>query len=508
MFDENSENMQHNDYTEGAELTPAPKKTDAAATPEAASATPETVAAPEAAAAVPEAAAGAPAQDDIPVIDDYYSGAQGSSYSNRTDGPAAHTYAPPVYVSDSHAQKSTPFPGSDKKAKPKSRLTKRGAALAVALCILFSAVFGIGGGVLGNYIAASAHPASLPAAPESGSDESGKSTESGKPPVTQQQASSGDDLGARSKTLTGVVDYAADSVVEITTEAISMSYYFQQLISTGAGSGVILTEDGYIATNNHVISGASKIEVTLRDGTVYSASLVGTDPENDLAVIKIDASGLTPATFADSDDLQVGQVAVAIGNPLGKLGGTVTEGIISALDRQINLDGQNMRLLQTSAAVNPGNSGGGLFDENGYLIGIVNAKSTGSEIEGLGFAIPSNVVKEVTNSIIGEGSDGGTQSPAGSVRLGVTVITIDDEQTANMYRVSEFGVYVIQVQRGSNASNAGIQPGDRIVSINDETVSDADDVSDIMADMSMGDTMRITVMRGGVEITTDVLLAG
>lgn len=132
----------------------------------------------------------------------------------------------------------------------------------------------------------------------------------------------------------------------------------------------------------------SKIAVTLKNGEEYSARLVGTDSENDLAVIKIEATGLKPATFADSDELQVGQVAVAIGNPLGKLGGTVTEGIISALDREIDLDGQQMRLLQTSAAVNPGNSGGGLFDENGYLIGIVNAKSAGSEIEGLASPSP------------------------------------------------------------------------------------------------------------------------
>ena len=457
-------------------------------------------------------APGADEADGIPVIDDYQYGATTDgpySYANRAMDDAAQSdgqphYAPPVYTQQPAAS-GTPFweqggaKQSAKQEKPKSRLTKGGAAVIVALCVLFSAVFGIGGGVLGNYIYAQANPQESTQQSQSASQ-----SDSG-----MLHTSDSADLSSKTKTLTSVVDFAADSVVEITTEAISMSYYFQQLISTGAGSGVILTEDGYIVTNNHVISGASKIAVTLKNGEEYSARLVGTDSENDLAVIKIEATGLKPATFADSDELQVGQVAVAIGNPLGKLGGTVTEGIISALDREIDLDGQQMRLLQTSAAVNPGNSGGGLFDENGYLIGIVNAKSAGSEIEGLGFAIPSNEVKTVTDEIIsGGGSQSDGQQSQGGVRLGVTLIDIDDEQTAAMYRVSEYGVYVIQVQSGSNASNAGIQAGDRIVSVNGETIDHADDVSDVLQELSVGDTMRMTISRGGTEITTDILLAG
>ena len=459
--------------------------------------------------------AAAEADDGIPVIDDSQYAAQSGpySYANRAmddaDQPQPDAdqpyYAPPVYTSQPAAD-GAPFweqnstGQSTKRDKPKSRLTKGGAAVIVALCVLFSAVFGIGGGVLGNYIYAQANPAE-----QSPQSQSSSQSDSG-----MLHTSDRADLTSKTKTLTGVVDFAADSVVEITTEAISMSYYFQQLISTGAGSGVILTEDGYIVTNNHVISGASKIAVTLKSGEEYSARLVGTSPENDLAVLKIEATGLKPATFADSDELQVGQVAVAIGNPLGKLGGTVTEGIISALDREIDLDGQQMRLLQTSAAVNPGNSGGGLFDENGYLIGIVNAKSAGSEIEGLGFAIPSNDVKTITDEIISGGTSqsSGQQSTQNGVKLGVTLININDEQTAAMYRVSEYGVYVIQVQSGSNASNAGIQAGDRIVSVNGETIDHADDVSDALQKLSVGDTMRMTVSRGGTEITTDILLAG
>src|SRR5699024_342301 len=151
---------------------------------------------------------------------------------------------------------------------------------------------------------------------------------------------------------------------------------FQQYVSSGAGSGVILTQDGYIVTNHHVIEDANSITVRTRSGDEYNASLVGSDEQSDLAVLKIDATGLTPAVLGDSTTLEVGELAIAIGNPLGELGGSVTSGIISALDREMTIDGQTMTLLQTDAAVNPGNSGGGLFNANGDLIGIVNAKSS------------------------------------------------------------------------------------------------------------------------------------
>lgn len=197
-----------------------------------------------------------------------------------------------------------------------------------------------------------------------------------------------------------VVETAASSVVEITTVITSRDMFGRQVQSEGAGSGVILTSDGYIVTNYHVIEGATSVTVRLTDGTTYDATVVGSDEDEDIAVLKIDATGLTAVTFADSDAIQVGEQAVAIGNPLGTLGGTVTEGIISAKDREITINDVTMTLLQTSAAVNSGNSGGGLFDSTGHLIGIVNAKSSGTTVEGLGFAIPSNTVKEVIESII------------------------------------------------------------------------------------------------------------
>lgn len=248
------------------------------------------------------------------------------------------------------------------------------------------------------------------------------------------------------------------SVVEIKTEKVTNSSFLQQYVQTGAGSGVIISEDGYLITNNHVIDGASTIQVRTSDGTTYDAVLVGTDSKTDVAVLKINASGLTPVTFGDSDNLNVGETAVAIGNPLGELGGTVTNGIISAKDRSITLDNQQMTLLQTNAAINPGNSGGGLFNSRGELIGMVVAKSSGSDVEGLGFAIPSNLVSKIAQELIANGYV--TGRPA----MGVTVLSIENAQTAMQYGVNSLGVYITDVESGSSAEKAGLQAGDRIIS--------------------------------------------
>ena len=203
--------------------------------------------------------------------------------------------------------------------------------------------------------------------------------------------------------LSKVVAEIQDSVVEVYTETVQYNTFFGEYVTSGAGSGVICTADGYIITNNHVIEDAKSIRVTLHDGTDYSAVLVGTDEITDLAVIKIDATGLTPAVLGNIEDVKVGETCIAIGNPLGTLGGTVTSGIVSALSRTITVENQKMTLMQTNTTINPGNSGGGLFDASGRLIGIVNAKYSSSGVEGIGFAIPVDVVKEITEDLINNG---------------------------------------------------------------------------------------------------------
>ena len=207
------------------------------------------------------------------------------------------------------------------------------------------------------------------------------------------------------RTVQDVVEQVADAVVEITcTVRVQVGgNWFQRpttYSATSAGSGVILSEDGTIVTNHHVIEGATDITVRLRNGATYAATLVGSDRENDIAVLKISAENLTYATFGESAALKVGQTVVVIGNPLGALGGSVTHGIISALDRDIKIDDVTMRLLQTDAAINSGNSGGGMFDLDGRLVGIVNAKSTGEDVEGLGFAIPADTVLAVVQKLL------------------------------------------------------------------------------------------------------------
>ncbi len=195
----------------------------------------------------------------------------------------------------------------------------------------------------------------------------------------------------------------SDSVVEITISATATNVLLGKYTTTGSGSGVIISSDGYILTNNHVVESAKDINIRLHDGTEYVAKVIGTDSKTDIAVLKVDATNLKPVTIGDSDKLVVGETAVVIGNPLGELGGTVTNGIISALEREITLDGSKMNLIQTNAAINPGNSGGGLFNSKGELVGIVVAKSSGLDIEGLGFAIPINDVKDVISDILNLG---------------------------------------------------------------------------------------------------------
>ena len=298
-----------------------------------------------------------------------------------------------------------------------------------------------------------------------------------------------------------VANLTAASVVEITTETVANDMFMRQYVTEGAGSGVVISEDGYIATNYHVIDGASKIKVRLTTGEEYDAKLIGTDPQTDVAVIKVDGVKLKPVTYADSDQLVVGDTAIAIGNPLGELGGTVTNGIISALDREIELENQKMTLLQTNAAINPGNSGGGLFNNKGELIGLVVAKSGGSNVEGLGFAIPVNVVKEVVKSIIDVGY------VQGRPVLGIQVVDIDSAQKAYQYGTNQLGVYVMALTEGTKAEKSGLKVGDCLVAIGDTQVTSTAALKRILQQHKVGETVKVIVSREGKLVTLQVELS-
>ena len=298
-----------------------------------------------------------------------------------------------------------------------------------------------------------------------------------------------------------VAELVKNSVVEITTEQIVTGSFMMQYVSEGAGSGVIISADGYIVTNHHVIDGATNIKVRLADGTEYTAKTVGTDAKSDLAVIKVEAAGLTPAAYGSSAELAVGETVVAVGNPLGELGGTVTSGIISALDREITIENTKMRLLQTDTAINPGNSGGGMFNTSGQLVGIVNAKNAGAEIEGLGFAIPIDTASKVVEDLLKVGYVTGRVAP------GFNFLEVLDARTAALYRVNELGLYVQSVQKDSDAEKAGFKMADYVVSIDGVKVSTEAEATAIIDAKSVGDTLTLVIKRQGQEQTLTMTLS-
>lgn len=397
-----------------------------------------------------------------------------------------------LHYSNINPQYNNPNPQPPKKSKKGKKVALIAGALALTLCV------GVGGGLLGSYLLGNNGGISVVA---NTSNSNSSKTENSNSELTIIQASDND---VKPTTTQEVAEKTLDSVVEITTESTEYDSFYGQYVSKGAGSGVIISADGYIITNNHVVEGATSVKVRLTNEKSYDAKVIGTDSTLDVALIKIEEKDLKPVIFGDSSKLKVGQTAIAIGNPLGKLGGTVTDGIISALDREIQLDGKTMTLLQTNAAINPGNSGGGLFDSNGNLIGIVVAKSTsssnGTSVEGLGFAIPVNNIINILDDLKTSGYV--TGRPA----LGVTLVDINTEQKQFMYRVDRLGVYVSSLTSGGAAEKAGIEVGDCITKIGDKEVSTSSEVKAELTKHKAGETIKITIDREGTEKTLNVTL--
>ena len=287
-----------------------------------------------------------------------------------------------------------------------------------------------------------------------------------------------------------VVELVADSVVEITTSQVTTNPFWGNYVTSGAGSGVVVSADGYIITNNHVIEGATSVTVRLTSGAEYEAIVVGGDADSDIAVLKIEATELRAAVLGKSSALKVGQDVVAIGNPLGELGGTVTNGIISAMDRSVIVDGYPMTLLQTNAAINPGNSGGGLFNMAGELIGIVNAKTSEAGIEGLGFAIPIDVAWEKAEDLMQYGYVTGKILLDFSVEAQTTDFTVQDGGGFFATRYTfPAGVYVVSSQEDS------LKKYDRIMSVNGITVNSISDFYQALEGLVKGDELKLVISR-------------
>lgn len=388
-----------------------------------------------------------------------------------------------IMINDTPVEESDDF--HKKRERHPMNISKRTFALILILCMILTSALSIGGFYTMNRLGIL------------GSGSTGNSA------TNYTLTSSEETLSYES-----IIEKNEKAVVSITTEGVSTDSWARNYITEGAGSGVIIDSNGYILTCNHVISGASKITVTTSDEKEYSASVVGTDSANDIAVLKISASGLTAATYGDSSKLAVGSSVVAIGNPLGELGGTATTGIISALNRELTIDNKKLNLLQTDASINPGNSGGGLFDAAGNLIGIVVAKSSGSNIEGLGFAIPINTAAEIAKDLIENGShQSNNNSKSTSAVIGITVAELDSN-TAKQYGLTEAGVYISQVT-GTEATNAGFKTKDLIYSIGKTTIETTEDLAEALAKHDVGEKIKVIVIRDGekVSITTKLVAA-
>lgn len=287
-----------------------------------------------------------------------------------------------------------------------------------------------------------------------------------------------------------------NSVVSINCSSATTNVFGQTVQQASSGSGFIITSDGYIVTNHHVVKGASTVEVTLYNGDTYDAKVVGSDADYDIGVLKIESSDLKPVVLGDSDTLNVGDTTMAIGNPLGELTFSMTSGIVSCVNRAINVKGTPFNMIQVDASINPGNSGGPLMNEFGEVIGIVSAKYASNEIEGLGFAIPMNDVAAMIQDIMTNGY------VTNKAYLGVTAGTMNTAMAQQTNLVE--GVYLYSVNESSAAEKAGLQVGDVITKIDDHVVKSLQDLEAVKKGYSAGDTATFTVLREDKIVTVEV----
>ena len=379
---------------------------------------------------------------------------------------------------------------------PRKKKGRRGAKIVALLlaCLIVGGGAGAGGAALYGHLSGGGTPAA--------DEEEGTTIYEAQTPLSAVNVSS----VPSGSPMSAAEIYAAnvDATVGITVDVVTTNWWGMTTSGAAAGSGFVITEDGYIVTNYHVINvqGAQTITVAMYDGTTYPAEVVGFDEAHDLAVLKIDASGLQTVVLGDSDSLVVGEPVAAIGNPLGELTFSLTTGVISALDRTVTMSsGTVMDLLQTDCAINSGNSGGPLFNEYGEVIGITNAKYSSSSsgqasIDNIGFAIPIDQVKDLITQLIETGE---IVQPY----LGVSVRTVSTE--GQQYGVPA-GAYVVSVEEGGPAARAGVRAGDVITALNGDAVETQQELTSLKSQYKVGQTVTLTVVRGGETLALEVVL--
>ena len=292
-----------------------------------------------------------------------------------------------------------------------------------------------------------------------------------------------------------------NSVVSINCSSVSTNIFGQSVQSASSGSGFIITQDGYIVTNHHVVSGASSVTVTLHDGREYPATVVGSDSDYDVAVLKINATDLQPVTLGNSSSVNVGDSVLAIGNPLGELTFSMSQGIVSCCDRAINVDGTPFNMIQVDASINPGNSGGPLMNLYGEVVGIVSAKYSSysdTTVEGLGFAIPIGDVQAIITDIMENGQV--TDKPS----FGITAGTMTEQMAAQYQIEQKSGAFVYSVNKGGAGEKAGLRMGDVITKVDSTDIASMEDLTAAKKGHKAGDTVTVTYFRDGSSHTTSL----
>jgi serine protease Do len=404
-------------------------------------------------------------------------------------------------------QNPNPMAGYNVTPRQPEKKPKKTGVIALALvCVL---VGGAAGGAAVGLMNRSSNTADA-AEPASTVEAAAEEETSAEPETTEEALgninSTVIDVTTNSKSTTmtpqDVYENYVNAVVAIANEATTTNVYGQVSVTASSGSGFIISQDGYIVTNNHVVEDAQTLTVIMTSGEEYEATIIGADEQNDVALIKIDATGLPTVSIGDSDDIEVGQQVCAIGNPLGELTNTLTVGYVSALDREINENGTPINMFQTDCAINSGNSGGPIFDMNGNVIGITTAKysssgsSTTASIEGIGFCIPSNDAMDIVSDLLEYGY------VKGRPYLGITCQAISS--TVTQYYNLPSGIYVNSVESGSAAEDAGLQQGDIITALDGTEVDSVTDFKALLKNYSAGDTATLTVYRsasGTVELS-------